>query len=304
MDQDPATRIEKEIRSRFSQGIDPAPETTHFIESTYGVISAEAIGELLCSEEGGDEVLVDLLFSPDEPLCCRIESHLPPGGLLPEGRDRLASRLRQKPLDTRLLTKSGSAPASLPGEMVDGFLDRFCLDRPLDEKLAAAVAGRCTADAALRVRWRIRQAGLAGTREATDALGRLLAAQSPDTKDFWPLFEALAGFLKSFDEGTGLFASLVDRKQTCLRHLRQAADRSRAFARHNVETILLGGSRLPHIDTDALAMEIVHIDDLCRIVFGRTAPVPDAGLSLAAEEISGPEDLRRLVRFFLKSERA
>ncbi len=300
MDRDPAERIEEEVRGWFSAGIELEPETVHFIESTFGTLSYEALAELLAGESGGQEVLVDLLFSPDDALCCRIEGHLAPEGLSPGQRSRLAERLHRNPLVTKILTGQIPIQVPLPGDLVAGFLDRLCLDRSLDAAVAAAVSDHCTGADSLRVRFRLRQAGLSGTPVQKEALAGLMSARRPDEAAFWPLLEALIGFLKAAP-GRDLFTALADRKQTCLRHLRLAADRSRTLERHNIETILIGGDRMPHVDAGALAAEIGRIDDLALILFGRPVPAQAEGLPLDLGEVTSREDLDRLMRFLTQS---
>ena len=300
MDRDPAKRIEEEIRSRFSAGIELEPETIHFIESTFGAASFEVLSELLNAAGEDHEVLVDLLFSPDQALCCRVEYHLSPEGLLPGQRSRLASRLHRDPLVTRIRGGEGPIRVCLPDDLVEGFLDRLCLDRPLDPALVAAADELCGEAAALQVRFRLRQAGLSGTEEEKKGLVGLLSARRPDQELFWPLLETLIGFLQDLSPGRDLFNAMADRKQARLRHLRLASDRIRTLERHNIETILIGGERMPHVDVDALVGEVARIDDLGLILYGRPIPAATEGHSLDLGEVTGREDLDRLMRFFSK----
>jgi len=301
--QDPEAQIEKEILNWFSGGVELEPAAIHFIESTFGAPFPEALTELQTVEDGEKEVLLDLLFSPDQALCCRVENHLGPEGLSPGQRSRLAARFSREPPPARIRSGGRSLTISMPGDLVDGFLDRLYLNRPLAAGLFNEVSDRCAGAAALQLRSRLRQAGLAGTVEEKQAMVCLISAKSPENDDFWPLLETLLGFLEAAAPGRDLFTTLVDRKQVCLRHLRQAADRSRALERHNIETILIGGDRMPHVDTDALAAEVVRIDDLGRMLFGKPVPAPAAGLPLDLGEVSDPEDLDRLMRFFTGAEK-
>jgi hypothetical protein len=188
----------------------------------------------------------------------------------------------------------------MPPDLVDGFVDRLFLDRAVDETLAAEVSKLCGEPESLQVRSRLRQARLSRNDAEKNVLCRFFKALTPDRNHFWPLLESLIGFLEASREPFDLFTALADRKATCLRHLRQAADRSRTLQRHNIETLLVGGERMPHVDTEALAGEIVRIDDLGRILFGRPVPAPTAGPPVDLGEVSSRRDLDRLMRFFTK----
>ena len=103
------------------------------------------------------------------------------------------------------------------------------------------------------------------------------------------------GVLESRKQGTDLFSHFAARKETCLRHLQQAAAYQDALKRHNVETLMVRGERAPCVDRAALTREVIRIDDLCRLLFGKHAPVNPAGRPLDLGEIRSPEDVERLV---------
>jgi hypothetical protein len=291
-------RIEAEVRLRHADGIDTDPDTVHFIESTFGAVGTEALDALLSSDSDEAVELADLLFSPEESLCCRIEKHLPPEGLLRADRERLAVRLRSKPPEALARIGGSRVHVAMPPDIVDGFVDRLFLDRSVDEALAGEISKLYEEEEALQVRSRLRQARLSRTGTEKYALHRYFRTLTPDREQFWPLLEYLIGLLEAARAPFDLFAALVDRKAACLRHLRQAADRSRALQQHNIETFLMGGDRMPHVDTEALAREIVRIDDLGQILFGRPVPAPAAGLPVDLGEVSSRHDLDRLMRFF------
>ena len=64
--------------------------------------------------------------------------------------------------------------------------------------------------------------------------------------------------------------------------------------------ILIGGERMPHVDVDALVGEVARIDDLGLILYGRPIPAATEGHPLDLGEVTGREDLDRLMRFFSK----
>jgi hypothetical protein len=295
-------RIEEAIRSRFAEGVEPTPEIGHFIESTFDVLSTSALAELLSQDGGDKEVLVDLLFSADEPLQFRLEPIMGPEGLCREEWDALCTRLQQNLLRAAVRI-GGEDPLDLylPAEMVEGFLLRLNLDHPVDADMAAAFMGRYPEKEALQVRARLREARLSGVDSEKDALARFFAARTPDQDNFWPLLNYLIGFLESIAGEGDLSAALADRKTSCLRHLRESASLTKTMARHNIETILLGGTRIPCVDDDALAREIIGIDQLCHILFGRIPPAAAGGMPLDLGEGFSREDLDRLIRFFTES---
>jgi hypothetical protein len=294
--------MEDSIRSRFAEGIEPTPEIRHFIESTFGAFSALAQSEWLAQEGGEKEVLVDLLFSADELLQWRIEPLMGPEGLCKEERDALCARLEQNPIRAAIRI-GGEDPLDffLPAEMVEGFVDRLNIDRPVDASLAAALMDRYPEKEALAVRARLREARLSAADSEKELLSRFFSARTPDRENFWPLLNYLIGFLESTAGGGELFFALTARKKSCLRHLREAAGLEKTMARHNIETIMMGGTRIPCVDNDALVEEIVSIDDLSAILFGEVPPGPSGAAALDLGEVSSREDLDRLVRFFTES---
>ncbi|MCF8053558.1 MAG: hypothetical protein K9L59_20170 [Desulfobacterales bacterium] len=293
-------RIEETIRTRFAEGVEPTPEIRHFIESTFGALSASALAEWLAQEGGEKEVLVDLLFSADDSLQCGIEPLLGPEGLCRAERDALCARLEQNPIRAAVRI-DGEDPLNLflPAEMVEGFLTRLNLHRFVDAALFAAVMDRYPEKEALAVRTRLREARLSAADSETKALSRFFSARSPDRESFWPLLNSLIGFLESMAGGGDLFSALAARKRSCLRHLREAAGLEKTMARHNIETIMMGGTRIPCVDNGALVEEIVSVDDLSTILFGGIPPGPNGGPTLDLGEVSSREDLDRLVRFFM-----
>jgi len=293
-------RIEDTIRSRFAEGIEQTPEIRHFIESTFGAFSSSALAEWLAQEGGEKEVLVDLLFSADELLQSRIEPLLGPEGICKAERDALCARLEQNPIRAAIrIGGEGFLDLFLPAEMVEGFVGRLSIDRPVDASLAAALMERYPEKEALAVRARLREVRLSAADSEKVALRRFFSARSPDRENFWPLLNYLIGFLESTAGGGDLFSALAARKRSCLRHLRESAGLQKTMARHNIETIMMGGTRIPYVDNDALVEEIVSIDDLSDILFGEVPPGPSGAAALDLGEVSSREDLDRLVRFFL-----
>ncbi len=295
-------RIEEAIRRRFAEGIELTPETEHFIESTLGGVSAAYLLEIAGRESGEKESLVDLLFSADEPLQRRLESLLGPEGLCPADRGVLCTRLRGPLLRAAIrIDDEKSLDLFLPAEMVEGFVDRLNIDRPVDASLAAALMDRYPEKEALAVRARLREARLSAADSEKAALFRFFSAQAPDRENFWPLLNYLIGFLESASGGGDLFPALAARRRSCRRHLREAAGLEKTMARHNIETIMMGGTRIPCVDSRALVDEIVFIDDLSTILFGGVPPGPNGGMPLDLGDVLDREDLDRLTRFFTES---
>lgn len=289
-------RIEAEIRRFLSEGIDLAAETEHFIESTFPGDAGERLSAPLSGEDGEAAVLADLLFFPGEEICCRVEALLAPEGLPKEAVDALAARLGKDPPEAsfRFPAAGRTFSLALPPDRIEAFVDRLGLSKPVDAALAAA-ADALSEPQALRVRSRLRGARLAGDGTGRAALVRFLAAAPPEAEDFWGSFDYLVGVLESRKQGADLFSLFAARKGACLRHLQQAAAYQDALKRHNVETLMVRGERAPCVDRAGLTREVLRIDDLCRVLFGKSAPVKPAGCPLDLGEIRSPEDVERLV---------
>jgi len=77
-------------------------------------------------------------------------------------------------------------------------------------------------------------------------------------------------FLEESQNSPDPLESLMQYKQRCLRHLQQN-DRLEAYRRkHNMETLMAHGIRIPHLDKQALLLRVTLVDDICLALFNRS----------------------------------
>ena len=96
---DDCARLVRRIAGILSGGIRVKADVRHFIESTFGSLSLEALGAFLQDESDCErDTLLDLLFFPDEPFQMQIEDLLADLELTPADIEETTARLgRLKP---------------------------------------------------------------------------------------------------------------------------------------------------------------------------------------------------------------
>jgi hypothetical protein len=294
----PEARLARAVAELFRKGIRLSDEAWHYIHSTCGCTGPETLEALLT--DGTDpevETLLELIFFPDRAQQASLENLIASGGFHENSEAAALAMLLHEPLEALVM---------LPGDSIDirvpvpewaarAFLVRLRIRRILDPRLAASVDQHVREENRALVKVSLRNSRFEQSEKKVRFLCNFFKGLGGEENDFLPMVDFLLGFLGEIDDGEQIYRALVRRKRLCFRSLQQAMSFEAQLERHNIETLLLRGVRVPHIDKEQMRCIMGWIDRICLAVFGRTEPV---GGEAAGEglEVDASGDITSVIR--------
>ena len=261
------------IQAIFEEGLHVSQESRHFIFSTISITDIRELQTLITDPSSFEsDSLIELIYFPDESIQLRLE-------------DRLQSELfQQKDEQTILehvLSCRGKTLFRFDGlqsvltikTLENGaraFLERLNITRHPDPELMRVIDR--TAGEKQGRRYKVWLRNMVMDLHERDILfikNLFLKMEARSNKFDDYLYFSLR-FLEESRYDADLFQSLLQRKQRCLQHLQQN-DRFEAYRReHTMETLMAHGIRIPHMDKQALLLQVTLVDDIGLALFNRS----------------------------------
>lgn len=292
------------IRCHLAGGIVLGEDVLRFLESTHGGLTAKDTAALLEDLEGGDaETLRELLFFPDESLQLSIEALLDGRGLNKNAAARISQHLQDRPADALFIfPDSGEGfSAELPAQGVATFADRLHLRWAASSGVRQAVAARFDNDGGrqnagptlAQILVRLRNAALDQTLFQCTFLEKFFAAFPTDRSDYLEHLDFVLRFLSENQDRGDAYEALMEKKIFYFRQFSQARRAKEHFDKSNMETLIMTGVRLPHMDTRTAARAMELIDSLALFLFGKTEHFPGSPLSIDLGDVSDAAEISR-----------
>ena len=286
------------IADFFCGTIHAGSDVIDYIDSAYGNPSAAEL-KAAVEQPGGSEreTLVELIFFPDLAVQQQLEGRLEQHDFTAEEVEAVAADLSDRSLQATVLLEGTGQQLQIPVDrsVIDPFLTRLNITCRFDENLQRTIEEVFSTDTRKAVRVCFRNAQSIPTGSLLVFLQRWLRAVGEDDQLFESL-EFLLAFLQQIDQDADIFEALTIKKRTCWRHLHKVQRAEEKWQRANMETLLLGGERFPHVDKDQMRRSIALIDRICLTVFGKTGAVDAAGPQDEGWEIRNPQDAAAMIR--------
>ena len=292
------TVIALRLRDILARGADLSPEVMRFIDSTFSDPSAAELAAILGTDADSErDSLLELLFSPDEPVQLEIESLLATMGPLGLDEDRAVERLCRPALSAafRLPGNRGGVNVAVTPWLARRFVRSLNINRPLPEPVAAAIETRLTGPARLRLRVLLRGARFDFSPSKTEFLCRLIDRLGLADDGGWESWEFALELLAGVDPAADICQALEERKRLLVKALHHGRQLREQLAAANIETLLSRGQRLTWIDEAAAMRQLVCIDRICLAAFGRILHIEPCG-SKGTVSVSGLPDIDDFMR--------
>jgi hypothetical protein len=296
-----AARIADTLRVILARGLNLTDETLRFIDSTFSPPSAAALAVILQEDSAPEsDSLLELLFSPDEPLQIELEERLglPPGEEAPSAEE-VVGRLVAAPQAVAFRFPDGRGvlefvmTAPLARRLVSG----LGIDRVLPHAVAEVIAANVPGPAGQRLRVMLRNARFGFTPSKSELLCALIPKLDVQEEDDWVCLAFALELLAEIEEPAEIYPALVARKKWLAKALHHGRRLRAHLAQSNVETLLSRGQRLAWVDEALARRQMGHIDRICGAVFGRIPSVDADGWSQTLDIEASPDAadlLRRL----------
>ena len=273
-------------------------DTQHYIDSTFSHPSIDELESLLQEESSCEtDSLMELLFYPDESVQLQLEGLLEDTQLQPQDEEAIHSQICSRPLEARFLfdDNRGTLKMRVSPIHIDAFIKRLNLTRPLDLKISAAIGRHVRSSYQARCKVKLRNAKPITTTDKTSFLELFFEKMKSDDKAFFEYLDFILGFLGDHKNETDIYKALMNYKKIYLQGLQKAAKLDRQIAKHNVETLLLSGTRLAYMDKADARKKIQIIDRISLAVFGKTDSFDLLSADNRSIHLQSPADIDKLI---------
>jgi hypothetical protein len=254
----------------LKNGITLNKETLHFIDSTFSGPGLDALKDILSDETNGEaETLLALIFFPDAALQMQLEALLETTVFEPADEARVLTQLSE--MLPEVLVRFPDRPETfflpMPRWVGDQLVSRLNISKRVNPDLLTAVDRHVPEILRLRTKVALRNARFVETENRISFLTAFF--QKVKDHDAACLGFVLSLFEEHNDE-PDIYEVLVSRKRLCFRSLQKAQKFLKMLQTDNVETLMLRGIRIPHVDQQDMKAQMRMIDRICLAIYGKT----------------------------------
>jgi len=266
-------KLASAIQTIFREGLHVSRDNHQFILSTISISDILDLEIILTDPSNCEsDSLVELIYFPDESIQLSLEDRLESEVFQQKDQETVLEHLLSCRGNTRVRFE-GLKPVLTIKTLENGaraFLERLNITRHLDPELIRVIDHRAGKKEGRKHKVWLRNM-VADLRERdTVFLKDLFLKMDVRHHKFDEYLYFSLRFLEESQNNPDLFQSLIQHKHRCLRHLHQN-DRLEAYRRdHNIETLMAHGIRIPHMDKQALLLQIALADDICLALFDRS----------------------------------
>ena len=275
------------------------PETLHFLASTFSIESPAELGALLADPEDSDaQSLLELLFTPGEAVRADLEPAIEKHNCSAADQERIVTALNRKNLAVPIkFPGQKHTPAVNPTkDLLETYVTGLNLTLRLPEILIAAIDRKLAARKGAHIKAVLRHAPLELTNPICSFLVRLVERPRGSGETIQTDLDFCLAIFAEKPPGEHLFDLFMAKKRRLLHQLQLAARFEKQLAAENMETLMLRGVRIPHIDQDEARRSIARIDDICMTVFERTDPLLQAPTDVDLGTFSDRDDLDTAIK--------
>ncbi|OQX24280.1 MAG: hypothetical protein BWK80_21645 [Desulfobacteraceae bacterium IS3] len=261
--------LAQEIKAIFQDGLIISPEVLRYINSTFSNPEISELEALLNDESDCErEPLLELIFFPDAPARIRLEPLLERGTFLKDDAQAVSNLLYSEHIRVALRFPDGNALViKLPEDAASRFISRLNISYKTEERLLDAI--RCHIPETLQwaIKVRLRNARHQYSPNKLDFLCRFFEKPITEPDELLECLDFVLNFMTEINGADDIRTALERRKEFHFLAIQKAADFEEQFGRNNMETLMVQGLRMPHIDRAKLMREIVIIDRICYLVY-------------------------------------
>jgi len=289
------TLLVKKITAILEEGIGVTGAVAHFIETTFGPLTAAALAQILSDTENIDaESLVELLLYPDEAIQVTMEPFLEKDEYTDKDINAVIAGLTRNPMRITLRVPGPKGDGAeeiginVPASALNTLIERLNIARRIEPRVAGILARRLADKSEiLKARVKLRNARFTFTEAATGFLCELIEQTYKTPAFFRQAFPFMVDFLDETEPRTDIYPALLEKKHALRRMIRQAVTTEKALQENPPEVIMLRGDPIFCINVDDTRNRMDLIDRVCMLVFGTTDVSVDSGPVALSASISG-----------------
>ncbi len=262
--------LAEKIRSIFQKGLTLTSDAVHYIDSTFATPSLEELKDIITDESNSEkDSFFELIFFPDASIQCQLESLLENGGFQKADEKRVLDYLVKDLPATQLCfpDNRGTLPVKMPEPVADQFISRLNILKKMDTRLSEAICKHVSNGRKTRVKVKLRNSRSNKTEKRIFFLCTFFEKMK-DNDD--QCLDFLLDFFDEQQDDGDIYQLLMDKKRFFFQNLQKAKRHQNLLGKYNMETLMMRGVRIPHIDTADVENKMGIIDRICQTVYGKT----------------------------------
>ena len=294
-------QIADKIIDLLQDGLRINADTQHYIDSTFSHPTVKELDVLLQDESNCEsDSLMALLFYPDESVQLELENLLEYVQLQKEDERAIRAQVCSQPFQARFRfgDERGALTLAVTPANVDAFLERLNLTRLLDPKISAAIGQHVQPTLQARCKVKLRNAKPIKLADKISFLESFFEKTILEDDAFFEYLDFILSFLGDLNNESDIYKTLMTYKKIYFHGLQKAAKLDKQLTKHNVETLLLSGTRLAFMDKADARKKIQMIDRISLAVFGKTDFFDLMPADSQSIHLEGPGDIDRLIKEF------
>lgn len=288
-----------EIERQLAGGVTIGPETRHFLSSTFSIECPAELGALLDEPENSDaQSLLELLFTPDEAVRTDLETVIEKQRCAIEDKQRIVAVLDQKNLVVPITFPEHEDVLffKLTQDLLAIYVHGLNITLRLPARLIETIDRKFTCRQSAMIKAALRHAPLELSDPIDSFFVQLVKRSNRSAKSIQTDIELCLAIFAERPAAGNLFNLFMAKKRRLLQQLQLAARFEKQLAADNMETLMLKGVRIPHIDQDDTRRSIARIDDICLTVFEKTDPQMQIPMDVDLGTFDDRDDLEAAFR--------
>lgn len=258
-----------EIKAIFQNGLNIGIDVLRYINSTFSNPTLTELETLLEDESDCEqEPLLELIFFPDEASQIRLEPILEKETFSKQDEEKISLLLDSAHIRVPLLFPDGNTLSiNLPKDAASRFISRLNISYKTDGQILEAVNAHVEKNLQWTVKVRLRNARLDLGDNKLNFLCMFFEKMNIRADELSECLDFVLNFLTEIKDSDDICAALERRKEFHFLAIQKAAEFEEQFAKNSIETLMVQGLRMPHIDRAKLMREIVIIDRISYLMY-------------------------------------
>ena len=264
--------LAEKIERIFRDGFVLSNDIMHYIASTFLNPSINEFEEIIYDEDNCErESLIELIFFPDELVQIKLEELLESKDFKKEDEGKVIHYILNKKLVTTIHfpENKGSIKFVVPELSALQFVSRLNISRKLDKKLLEAINKFISNKYRIPVKIKLRNNRIKLTENKIMFLCSFFEKLKVEENCFFKCIDFILDFFERLEDDSNILQSLGNRKEFYFQNLQKAVRFEELLHKNNIETLISGGVRIPHISKEDAMYNIVTIDTITLAVYGK-----------------------------------
>jgi len=257
--------LAEKIEQIFRNGFVLRDDIMHYIDSTFSNPSLNEFKEIIYDEDNCErEPLFELLFFPDELVQIKLEELIESKDFKKEDEEKVINYILNKKLVTTIHfpENKGSIKFIVPELSALQFVSRLNISRKLNKRLLEAINKFVSDKRKNLVKIRLRNHSVKLTENKIMFLCSCFEKLKVEENCFFKCLDFMLDFFEILEDDSDILLSLENRKEFYFHNLQKAARFEELLHKNNMETLISGGVRIPHISKEDAMQNIVTIDTI------------------------------------------